>query len=348
MIDNSVSTLQIKRYQTAGGAQIFQIPLHEFPILDGYAYVVLIDDFEGASYRVLIDTGSGFGHSNQHLQDGLQQVCTQYGYALDFQDLTHILITHGHIDHIGGLHFIRERSGALLGIHELDVRYLISYEEQIAITTRRLAQYLAEAGVAEPLQVEYLEFFQLHKSLFRSIDVDFTYEKEGMQVGPFEMLHVPGHSAGHVVIRLDDFLFSGDHILSEISPHQFPEKLFLYTGLGHYLESLEKVLDWSGQINLTLGGHKKPITNLTLRIEEIRSLHKERLKAVIGLCDSPKTIAEISHALFADVEGYNNLLALEEAGAYTEFLYNHGELHMINYEEVLRSDIPVPEHYQRY
>jgi len=321
MIDNSVSTLQIKRYQTAGGAQIFQIPLHEFPILDGYAYVVLIDDFEGASYRVLIDTGSGFGHSNQHLQDGLQQVCTQYGYALDFQDLTHILITHGHIDHIGGLHYIRERSGALLGIHELDVRYLISYEEQIAIT---------------------------NKSLFRSIDVDFTYEKEGMQVGPFEMLHVPGHSAGHVVIRLDDFLFSGDHILSEISPHQFPEKLFLYTGLGHYLESLKKVLDWSGQINLTLGGHKKPITNLTLRIEEIRSLHKERLKAVIGLCDSPKTIAEISHALFADVEGYNNLLALEEAGAYTEFLYNHGELHMINYEEVLHSDIPVPEHYQRY
>lgn len=347
MMDSTVSTLQITQYQTAGGAQVFQIPLHEFPILDGYAYVVLIDDFEGAPYRVLIDTGSGFGNSNQHLQEGLQQVRTQYGYAVDFPNLTHILITHGHIDHIGGLHYIRERSDALLGIHELDVRNLISYEERIALSTHRLARYLAEAGVPDHFQVEYLEFFQLHKMLFHSIEVDFTFEKAGMRVGPFEILHVPGHSAGHVVLRFDDFLFSGDHILSEISPHLSPERLALYTGLGHYLESLEKVLDWSEQIKLTLGGHKKPITNLTHRIEEIRSLHEERLNAAINLCGSPKTTAEISQALFADVEGYNNLLALEEAGAYTEFLYQHGELRMVNYEEVLSSDIPVPMQFRR-
>ncbi len=347
-MDSTVSTQQIKQYQTAGGAQIFQIPLHEFPILDGYAYVVLIDDFDGKPYRVLIDTGSGFGHSNQHLQEGLQQVRAQFGYAVDFQDLTHVLITHGHIDHIGGLHYICERSDALLGIHEMDLRNLISYEERITISTHRLARFLAEAGVPDHFQAEYLEFFQLHKMLFHSIDVDFTFEKVGMRVGPFEMLHVPGHSAGHVVLRLDDFLFSGDHILSEISPHLSPERLALFTGLGHYLESLEKVLDWSRQIKLTLGGHKKPITNLTHRIEEIRSLHEARLESVVDLCCFPKTIAEISLALFADVEGYDNLLALEEAGAYTEFLYQHGELRVTNYEEVLRSDIPVPRKYRRF
>lgn len=344
---STVSTLQTKQYQTERGAQIFQIPLREFPILDGYAYLVLIDDFDGAPYRVLIDTGSGFGHSNQHLQAGLQQVRTQYGYAPDFQDLTHILITHGHIDHIGGLHFIRERSDALLGIHELDVRNLISYEERIAISEHRLIRYLAEAGVPEQFQAEYIEFFRLHKMLFHSIGVDFTFEKVGMRVGPIEILHVPGHSPGHVVLRLNDILFSGDHILSEISPHLAPERLAFSTGLGHYLGSLEKVLDWSGQIKLTLGGHKEPITNLTHRIEEIRRLHEERIEVVIGLCGSPKTIAEISQALFEDVEGYDNLLALEEAGAYTEFLYQRGELGMINYEEVLRKDVPVPMQYRR-
>lgn len=345
---SSISTLEVKRFETGSGAQVFQIPLHEFPILEGYAYIALIDDYEGSPYRVLIDTGSGFGNSNMHLHEGLKQVGLQYGSPLDFHDLTHILITHGHIDHIGGLHYIRERSDALLGIHELDVHNLNNYEEQIEIATHRLARYIAETGVPDQLQAECLEFFRLHKMLFHSIEVDFTFEEAGMQVGPFYILHVPGHSPGHVVLRLDDILFSGDHILSELSPHQSPEKLASFTGLRHYLESLDNVLDWAGQIKLTLGGHKKPITNLIQRIEEIRWLHEERLEAVKDLCGSPKTIADICDKLFVDVEGYNNLLALEEAGAYVEFLYQHGELRMINHEELVRSDTPIHMRYCRF
>ena len=60
-----------------------------------------------------------------------------------------------------------------------------------------------------------------------------------MRLGPFEMLHVPGHCAGHVAIRLHDVLFSGDHVLERTSPHQSPERLTLSTGLDHYLKSLE-------------------------------------------------------------------------------------------------------------
>ena len=74
------------------------------------------------------------------------------------------------------------------------------------------------------------------------------------------MLHVPGHCAGHVVIRLHDVLFSGDHVLDQTSPHQAPEHLTLYTGLDHYLRSLAEVKRWAGDVRLALGGHKEVIS----------------------------------------------------------------------------------------
>jgi glyoxylase-like metal-dependent hydrolase (beta-lactamase superfamily II) len=148
----------IREFRTSSGAEIYQLPLLAFPGLSGYAYLVFVGE-----YRVLIDTGSGIGQSNQHLEDGFRGVAkvlreksrsssTDFG----FSDLTHILITHGHIDHIGGLTHIRPLTNAKIGIHELDKRILTNYEERLVVVARRLSQYLIEAGVPPGVQVELL------------------------------------------------------------------------------------------------------------------------------------------------------------------------------------------------
>ena len=49
--------------------------------------------------------------------------------------------------------------------------------------------------------------------------------------------------------------------------------------------------------------------------------------------EEPHTIAEVSQALFGEVHGYNVLLALEEAGAHVEYLYQRGLLGIENLEE---------------
>ena len=131
---------------TSGGGRIFQIPLLVFPGLWGYAYLVLVEDERGA-YRVLIDSGSGFGESNQHLEAGLQAVSQLTGEPFGLADLTHVLITHGHIDHFGGLSYVRPRTPALIGVHELDLRNLTNYEERLTVVARRLDEFLLEAGV---------------------------------------------------------------------------------------------------------------------------------------------------------------------------------------------------------
>jgi glyoxylase-like metal-dependent hydrolase (beta-lactamase superfamily II) len=269
------------------------------------------------------------------------------GEKIDLKSLTHVLITHGHIDHFGGLTYIRPRTQAKVGVHELDLRNLTNYEERLAVVAHRLNAYLIEAGVNPAQREKMIDLYKITKSLHHSVRVDFTYEKAGMQVGPFEMLHVPGHCPGHVVIRLHDVLLSGDHVLDGISPHQSPEQLSLSTGLEHYLNSLNKLEAWANGIRLTLGGHHEPIPDLAARIEEIRSLHRQRLAETWGSLEEPRTIAEVSQILFGEVHGYNVLLALEEAGAHVEYLYQRGLLGILDVDVIENASNPVPVQYYR-
>ncbi len=336
----------VQAFETDQGARVYQIALQEFPILWGYVYAVRVVD-EGQEYRVLIDSGSGYGDSNKHLEAGLQVVAELEGIPFGLQDLTHVLITHGHIDHFGGLSYVRPRTAAKIGVHELDLRNLTNYEERLVMIAPRLRQFLQEAGVSSQEVDNLIQLYTLTKQIYRSVDVDFTYEEAGMRLGPFEMLHVPGHCAGHVAIRLHDILFSGDHVLNEISPHQSPEHLTLSTGLEHYLKSLDILQNWVGEVRLTLGGHKDIITDLPARLDAIRQIHHSRLESVLQLLDNPNTVAEVSKVLFGKVHGYNVLLALEEAGAHVEYLYQRGLLGIANLEELESSATPAPIQYQR-
>lgn len=336
------SPYTFQTFESAGGARIFRIPMKVFPDLWGYAYLVLVDD-----YIALIDTGSGFGDSNAHLAAGFDLASRAAGRMIRIEDLTHILITHGHIDHFGGLVFLRERTQALIGIHELDLGNLTSYEERVDIAGHRLKAYLVEAGVQEDKREGILDMYRVNKVLFHSVGVDFTYEARGMRLGSFDMLHVPGHCAGHVVIRLHDILFSGDHVLGRITPHQSPERLTLYTGLGHYLDSLSILEKWAGSFSLTLAGHDDPILDLPGRLDEIRREHKARLKLTLEFFDEPHTISDVSKKLFGRVNGYTVLLALEEAGAHVEYLHQRGLLRIVNVDELESNDGPVVIRYRR-
>lgn len=347
---------EVQEFRSAGGAQVFQIPLRLFPglgeefaSLQGYVYLVLADGEEGP-YRALIDAGSGLGDSNPDLEAGLAAVSQRLGRPLGLADLTHILITHAHIDHFGGLTYLEERTPAHIGVHELDLRVLTNYEERLTLVSRRLEEFLIEAGVGAETRRQLLDLYLLSKRVFRSVRVDFTYEAVGMRLGPFEFLHVPGHCAGHVVIRVDDFLFSGDHVLHDTSPHQAPEQITLSTGLEHYLQSLRLLRRYvqglTTPIRLTFGGHEAPITNLLERLDQLEVWHRQRLVQTLQFLATPHTIQEVSRALFGEVRGYNVLLALEEAGAHVEYLYHRGLLAIENLQELEQANAPCPIYYR--
>jgi len=310
-------------FETSGGAKIHRIPLEVFPNFWAYVYLVQKDE-----YRVLIDCGSGMETSHANLLDGLQRA------GLQPSQLTHILLTHAHIDHYGGLSQLKPITPAKIGVHELDLQTVSYHEARLALISRRFASFLADTGLAEETHDQLLSIYRFTKAIYHSVLVDFTYEAVDMQVGPFELIHLPGHCPGHVAIRLDDVVFCGDMVVEGVTPHLSPESINPYSGLDHYLESLMRFRRWAKHARLILNGHDDVITDLPEQIEATRQNLIRRMSKALDALDKPLTIAEISQAVYGETGGYNALLIIEKTGAYVEYFYEHGMIGITNSDEL--------------
>jgi glyoxylase-like metal-dependent hydrolase (beta-lactamase superfamily II) len=234
---------------------------------------------------------------------------------------------------------------ARIGCHELDVQTVAHHEARLALISRRLASFLTEAGLADETRDSLLSIYRITKALYQSVPVDFLYEAAGMRIGPLEMIHLPGHCPGHVAMRLDEIIFCGDMVVEGVTPHLSPESINPYSGLDHYLESLARLQQWSKDARLVLNGHDEAITDLPARIEETLQNIMRRMGKAVQALNEPLTIAEICTAIYGETGGYNQLLVIEKAGAYTEYLYEHGLIEITNPQEVERGQAA---RYQRF
>ncbi len=329
------------RFVTGAGRIIYSFRVRSFPTLVNNIYI--IDDGEGL---ILVDCGSGMPQANAELAAGFSAVSGAFGRAVSLADVSTILITHGHIDHFGGLNFVRQHTDAPIGVHILDRRVLSNHEERVVFSYRRLETFLESAGVSAEQREALMSVYLFAKTYYRSTPVQFLLEEGQPTIGGIGVYHVPGHCPGQVCLAVDDVLLTADHVLSRITPHQAPESITHHMGLSHYLDSLGKIAALT-DYRLGLGGHEEPIDDIPGRIGDIRHAHDERLGKIADICREPKSIDEISRELFGRVDSYHVLLALEETGAHVEYLHQCGELVAANLEEIERTSHPVVQ-YRRH
>ncbi len=326
---------EIACFTTAGGRTIYRFPVPAFSSL--IAQIHIVDDGDRLT---LVDTGSGMPDSNEGLLAGFAAIQEAHNPRVSLANLDAILLTHGHIDHFGGLPFVRQHSGAPAGIHILDRRVVSNHEERMVVAARRLETFLQSAGVPAARRENLMRVYLWAKGFYRSTPVEFLLDESEEAPGGFTVIHVPGHCPGQVCLRVDEVLLTADHVLARITPHQAPESITNNMGLDHYLRSLDRIAA-EPDVRLALGGHEEPIADLPGRVAAIRQAHEERLERVLAICATPQSIAEISLALFGRVESYHVLLALEETGAHVEYLYQRGELIAANLEEIGSEREPV-------
>lgn len=143
----------------------------------------------------------GWGMSNGYLvetDDGLLAVdAWSAKHTLDTvralgrpaQDLTLIVITHWHADHIRGAAELRRRTGARVAVHELDAAVLAGGE--FPAKGRRMQQVIRRV-------------FRI-----RAVAADLLLN-EGDEVAGLQVVHVPGHTAGSIVLHREGVVFTGD------------------------------------------------------------------------------------------------------------------------------------------
>lgn len=320
---------------TSKGKKIFQIPVESFPTHITNCYVI-VDN----SISTLIDPGSGTAFARDDLTAGLKVVRKYYKEEVAVESLDYLLITHGHIDHFGMVNFLQETSPAKIMIHELDANVLSRFDEKFGNTSRKVEDFLARSGVGSSVSQELHEMYNSSKYFFNPTEVNITMKDGDKVINGYEVIHTPGHCPGQICLKVDDVLFTGDHVLSSISPHQAPESLTPNMGLKHYLASLEKVKNIDG-LELILPGHQDRIHDLPRRVRHLIAHHHSRFYEVLDACVKPKNLWEITTTLLGTLEGYNRLLALEEIAAHIEYLAADGKIEIIDDKNGGNSDKPI-------
>jgi glyoxylase-like metal-dependent hydrolase (beta-lactamase superfamily II) len=323
----------VRRFATAGGATIYLLAVETFPDHVNNVYLIR----EGARVT-LYDCGSQTASSREDLLRAQQILTKVYDERLGLDDVADLVISHSHIDHFGGVGHWKGR-GVRVHAHEFDARVITRFEERIIVAAMQVRVFLERAGLDERTRTELEQMYVFTKQLFKSVPVDRVIT-DGEAVNGYVAHHAPGHCPGQICLQVHNVLLTADHVLPRITPHQSPESITPWTGLDHYMISLEKFRHIGG-VDLALPGHEEPIPRLSQRITEIEQFHRARLDKVRALCAEPRTTVEIADALFGPQPGYSRLLALEEAAAHIEYLSRRGTLEIANLSELTQTPNPV-------
>lgn len=278
----------------------------------------------------LIDTGPRIEGALQYIEKALESK----GYKL--KDIERIYLTHGHIDHFGLAHTISTISDAPIFIHRED-RYKIQtgFEQQFETHLPLVEAYFQEAGVPNGFFTKYK---QILKDIFNAFaepvqeKVETLLDGETIDCGErkLQVIHLPGHSPGSVSYydQRDNVLFSGDHLLADITPNPllelYAKKKNGYQSLKSYLQSLKQTRALS--LDLVLPGHGHNISNPKTLIEQFFWHHESRKNEIL------KTIYrkecnkwEICCTIFGELGAREVYLGLSEVEGHLELLEEEGK-----------------------
>jgi hydroxyacylglutathione hydrolase len=153
-------------------------------------------------------------------------------------------------------------------------------------------------------------------------------QKVEMQHGDIEVLHMPGHTAGSICLKYGRQLFTGDHVLPDISPNIGGGDMRQRGLLKRFLDSLRQTIEMDSQIDIVLPGHGDPFNHLAERCQELIDHHRQRLEQIVTLLkqEGPLSAYGMARCLFGEMHDFHVVLGCAEAQSHLDFLLDEGSI----------------------
>lgn len=291
---------------------------------------------------VLVDGGWAIPASRAVLADALS------GLGRTLADITDVLVTHIHRDHY---------------TQAVDLRRLVGARVRLGAGERRGLELLAELRTTAPVsslrtarRAGAAELAGRVAARYADDDLDLRdWEPPDDWLGGGELrvggqalrvVPTPGHTRGHVIYRDEarGLVFAGDHVLPHITPSIGFELGDPGRPLGDYLDSLRLMLDFPDAA--LLPAHGPVATSVHDRVRELLAHHDQRFAEIRALFAPGRALtgAEVAGRLpwtrrrvrFADLDEFNQLLAVNETSAHLDVLADRGEVRESTVDGVTR------------
>ncbi len=251
------------------------------------------------------------------------------------REITGVVATHFHTDHLGMAARLSRGSGAWIALGEQERRHISAFEDAREESARDQARMrgwgVPEERVAEAaMTVEGLLHMRRLADPDRRLGDGDTLAVAGRI---WRIMETPGHTPGHIVLWDDDgeLVLSGDHVLPRISPNVSLEIRGDTDPLRHNIESLRKIV--GNDHYEVLPAHEYRFRGVGYRARVLEEHISERSREVLDvLAAGASTVHEVARHLTWS-RGWDSLgqlqfrLALSETAAHIRYLATSGIHH---------------------
>jgi glyoxylase-like metal-dependent hydrolase (beta-lactamase superfamily II) len=314
------------------GIHRLQIPT---PFAVGRVNCYLIED----DPLTLVDTGPNSGKSLDELEHQLADL------GRSIADIELVVLTHQHIDHLGLVEIIADRSSADVAAIDVVVPFVENFGDDIEADDKFAASLMLSHGIPEDVVVALRSVSRSFRAWGAKAKVTRPLhdgEQLKLRDRSLEVQHRPGHSPSDTVFWDADreILICADHLIAHISSNPLisrpldgsnerPHALMIY------IESLRKTRELPARI--LLPGHGEPITDHRALIDERFALHRKRSEKIHGLIsERPRTAYEIAQELWGNVAVTQAFLTLSEVLGHMDLLAADGRAREVVDGELIR------------
>jgi glyoxylase-like metal-dependent hydrolase (beta-lactamase superfamily II) len=309
------------------GIHVLPVPT---PFAIGPVNTYLIED----DPLTLVDAGPNSGTALTRLETRLGELGRRV------EDLERIVVTHQHLDHIGLVQILADRSGAEVVALDVLAPWLAQYkvamdaDDEFAEVVMRRHGIPADTGLALRAVSRAFRGWGAAATATETVadGDDLAFAGRTLKV-----LHRPGHSPTDTLFHDEaaGVLLGGDHLIGHVSSNPLvsrpPDAPFdgpqpeRPQALVVYLESLARTREL--ELDVVLAGHGEPVTGHAELIDERFRMHARRANKIAGLIgERPRNAHEIAQALWGNVAVTQAYLTLSEVLGHVDLLLDEGRV----------------------